>query len=60
MWADTTLAHHARAGMVLPSDSTDADWVLLEPFLLPPSCVARRRKWPMRRIILFLLRGGLP
>ena len=51
MWTDTTRAHHARAGLVLPSDFTDADWVLLEPFLPPPFCVARPRKWPMRRIV---------
>lgn len=63
MWTDTTRAQHARNGMVLPSDLTDAEWALLEPFLPPPSSVGRPRKWPMRRIveaILYLLRGGLP
>jgi transposase len=63
MWTDTTRALHARSGLALPSDLTDAEWALLEPFLPPPSSVGRPRKWPMRRIveaILFLLRGGLP
>ena len=63
MWNDTTRAHHARAGLALPSDLTDAEWTLLAPFLPPASFVGRPRKWPMRRIveaILCLLRGGLP
>ena len=63
MWTDTTRAHYARAGLALPSDLTDAEWAVLEPFFPPPSFVGRPRKWPMRRIveaILYLLRGGLP
>ena len=63
MWTDTTRAHHARAGLALPSDLTDAEWALLEGFFDPPSKVGRPRKWPSRRIveaILYLLRGGLP
>lgn len=59
MWTGTTLAHHERAGLVLPGNRTDAEWTVLE-FLLPlPSHVGRPRKWPMRRIveaILYLLR----
>lgn len=63
MWTDTTRTQHARSGLRLPSDLTDAEWALLEPILPPPSSVGRLRKWPMRRIveaILYLLRGGLP
>ncbi len=63
MWTDTTRAHHARAGLALPSDLTDAEWAVLEPFFPPPSYVGRPRKWKKRRIveaILYLLRGGLP
>lgn len=63
MWTDTTRAQHARKGLALPSDLTDAEWALLKPYLPPPSSVGRPRKWPMRRIveaILYLLRGGLP
>ena len=63
MWPDTTHADHARAGPALPSDLTDAEWAVLEPFFPPPSHVGRPRKWPLRRIveaILYLLRGGLP
>ena len=63
MWTDTTRAHHARTGLALPSDLTDGEWAVLEPFFSPPSHVGRPRKWPLRRIveaILYLLRGGLP
>ena len=63
MWTDTTRAQYARAKLVLPSDLTDAEWAVLEPFFPPPSNVGRPRKWPLRRIveaILYLLRGGLP
>jgi transposase len=63
MWTDATRAHHARSGLALPSDLTEAEWAVLEPFLPPPSPVGRPRRWPMRRIveaILYLLRGGLP
>lgn len=63
MWTDTTRALHARSGLALPSDLTDAEWALLEPLLPPASRVGRPRKWPLRRIveaILYLLRGGLP
>ena len=63
MWTDTTRAQYARTELTLPSDLTDAEWALLEPFFPPPSSVGRPRKWPLRRIIeaiLYLLRGGLP
>ena len=63
MWTDTTRAQYARAALTLPSDLTDAEWAVLEPFFPPPSHVGRPRKWPLRRIveaILYLLRGGLP
>jgi putative transposase len=63
MWTDITRAQHARSELALPTDLTNAEWQVLEPFFPPPSLVGRPRKWPMRRIveaILYLLRGGLP
>jgi transposase len=63
MWTDTTRKRHARKGPGLPSDLTDGEWEILEPFLPLPCHVGRPRKWPMRRIVeamLYLLRGGLP
>ena len=40
MWTDTTRAHHARTGLTLPSDLTDAEWALLEPFPAAVACGA--------------------
>jgi transposase len=63
MWTDTTRALHARNGLALPSDLTDAEWLVLEPLLPGASSVGRPRKWTLRRIveaIFYLLRGGLP
>ena len=60
MWTDAARAQYARADLALPSDLTDAEWALLEPFLPPPSHIGGG-KWPLRRIvesILSLLRGG--
>lgn len=51
MWTDTIYALYARSELALPSDLTDAEWAILEPFLPPPSHVGRPRKWPLRRII---------
>jgi putative transposase len=51
MWTDTTRAQYARADLALPSDLTDAEWALLEPFFLVPCRVGRPRKWPLRRIV---------
>ena len=63
MWTDTTRAIHARKGLALPSDLTDAEWAVLEPFLPPALPGGRPRKWPTRRLVeamLYVLRGGLP
>ena len=63
MWTDTTRVQYARSELALPSDLTDSEWAVLEPFFPSPSHVGRPRKWPLRRIveaILYLLRGGLP
>lgn len=61
MCTDTTRVQYARAELPLPSDWTDAEWALLEPFFPPASHVGRPRKWLLRRIveaILYLLRRG--
>lgn len=63
MWTDTTRGHHARKGLALPSDLTDAEWAVLEPFFPPPNHIGRPRKWSTRVIVealLYMLRGGLP
>ena len=50
MWTDTTRAIHARKGLALPSDMTDDEWAVLEPFLPPALPGGRPRKWPTRRL----------
>ena len=63
MWTDTTRAQYAHSDLALPSDLTNAEWAVLEPFFPPPSRMGRPHKWPLHRIveaILYLLRNGLP
>ena len=37
MWTPTTRAQHSRTGLRCGSDVTDAEWLLLSPFLPAPS-----------------------
>ncbi|MEJ0015747.1 MAG: IS5 family transposase [Acetobacteraceae bacterium] len=62
MWTPTTRRQHSRAGLRYGSDVTDAEWLILSPFLLAPRCCGRHRKWEMREIInaiFYVLRGGI-
>ena len=62
MWTPTTRAQHSRAGLRYGSDVTDAEWVILAPFLPAPCGRGRPRKWEMREIIdaiFYILRGGV-
>ncbi len=62
MWTPTTRAQHSRAGLRYGSDVTDAEWLILSPFLPPPSSFGCPRKWQMREIvnaIFYVLRGGI-
>jgi transposase len=63
IWTDATRVLHARKEQCLPSDLTDGEWAIPEPFFPGASHVGSPRKWPMRRIVeamLNMLRGGLP
>ena len=44
MWTDTTRAIHARKGLALPSNLTNGEWAVLEPYFPLPSKVRRPRK----------------
>jgi len=62
MWTPTTRAQHSRAGLRYGSDVTDAEWLILAPFLPAPRSCGRRRKWEMREVvnaIFYVLRGGI-
>ena len=63
MWIDTNRVRHARKEQRFPSDLTDREWEMPEPFFPPPNHVGRPRKWSMRTIVdalFYMLRGGLP
>ena len=62
MWTPTTRPQHSRTGLRYGSDVTDAEWLLLSPFLPVPSRCGRHRKWEVREIvnaIFYVLRGGI-
>jgi transposase len=62
MWTDITRAQHARKGLRLPSDLTDAEWAIFEPLMPIASTTGRPMKWTCRELLdamLYLLRGGL-
>jgi transposase len=63
MWTDITRAQHARKGQRLPSDLTDQEWWIFEPWMPAPASTGRPRKWGWRKLLdamFYLLRGGLP
>lgn len=52
---------HSLAAPRYESGLADAEWLILDPLLLPPRRYKRKRKWPMRRIveaISFVMRAG--
>jgi transposase len=62
MWTDITREQHARKGLRLPSDLTDAEWAIFEPLMPIASTTGRPMKWTCRELLdamLYLLRGGL-
>ena len=42
MWTKDNRARYERTGLRYPSDLTDEEWALIEPFLPPPRRVDRR------------------
>lgn len=63
MWTDITREQHAREGLGLPSDLTDAEWAVLEPLFPARSGRGRPPRWSYWEIVealLYLPRGGLP
>ena len=62
MWTPTTRKQHSRSGLRYGSDVTDAEWLILSPFLPPAGSCGCPRKWEMREIvnaIFYVLRGGI-
>ena len=62
MWTPTTRRQHSRDWLRYGSDLTDAEWMILRPFLPPAADCGRKRAHPMREIIngiCYVLRGGI-
>ena len=62
MWTPTTRRQHSRARLRYGSDVTDAEWVILSPFLPPARPCGCPRTWEMREVvnaIFNILRGGV-
>lgn len=60
-WTKTTRAQYRREGLRYASDTTDAEWAVIAPFLPPPGRIGRPREVDLRAVldgILFVLRSG--
>jgi len=60
-WTETTRAHYRRDGLRFASDTTDAEWRLLEPMMPEPAGVGRPRTTDLRAVvnaILYVLATG--
>src|SRR4051794_6296455 len=51
MWTTEQRQAHARAGLRYPSDLTDAEWALVEPFIPPARRGGRRRTVDVREVL---------
>jgi transposase len=49
-WTEITRLDYDRRGLRYASDSTDEEWALIEPFLMPTSKVGRPRETDMRAV----------
>ena len=54
-WTGIARCEHSREGLRYPSDMTDAEWALLEPFVPPARHGGRPRTTDMREVINALL-----
>lgn len=62
-WDDTARRQHNRDHLRYPSDLTDQEWFILEPFIPEAKSGGRPRKTDMREVvnaILYLASGGCP
>jgi putative transposase len=60
-WTETTRREHCREGDGYASDTTDAEWALIEPFMPPPAGIGRPRTTSLRAVvdaILYILSTG--
>jgi transposase len=50
-WTEITRRHYRRDGLRYESDTTDAEWFVMEPLLPPASALGRPRATDMRTVI---------
>src|SRR5271170_1425266 len=63
MWTPTTRQQHSRTVTRYQTDLTDAEWLVIAPYLPQPCATGRPRAWPMREIIngiFYVMRAGCP
>src|SRR4051812_9049221 len=58
MWTTEQWQAHERRGLRYPSDLTDAEWALVEPFIPPARRGGRRRTVDVREVLRDPLRAG--
>ena len=58
VWTKITRLHHRRDGMRYGSDTTDAEWIVMEPLLPACSALGRLRVTSMRTVIDGAKRGS--
>src|SRR6202171_352256 len=51
VWTEITRRHYRRDGLRYESDTTDAEWLAMEPLLPPASALGRPRATDMRTVI---------
>src|ERR1035437_5118024 len=51
VWTEITRRHYRRGGLRYESDTTDAEWFVMEPLLPRASALGRARATAMRAVI---------
>ena len=54
-WTEITRRHYRREGLRYESDTTDAEWFVMQPLLPPASALGRPRATDMRTVINAIL-----
>lgn len=54
-WTGIAQREHSREGLRYPSDMTDAEWAVMQPFIPPAKRGGRRRTTDMREVVNALL-----
>ena len=55
VWTEITRPQYRREGMRYESDTTDGEWLVMEPLLPPPSALGRPRETDMRALVNAIL-----